>query len=391
VAKDRVSGVLTILTVLLAATLTAQQAKPVPLESIAPLDLARLLDSYAAGRFDGAVREVAQANDEIGRRLRRHWSVTGRAWIDADPADWPRRALVAASLALESEAVLVERGDWAVAGNPPCAGPCVLDWAQLQIVERGAPDAAERAWYLAAASLASGVRDWRYLQRTMTAAQQATLLPGLMDRALVRFPGDIALRLEHALAAASRFSIVIDGAAPPLGPAPSIVGLGPGRGRAMAPPRPTPQEIAADLLASLADDPHVGAEARLRLGYLRWALGHHDIARAELAGATREARDPDLRYLAEFLLGWTAIARGDAATARPHLEAALAIRPASQSPAVALAAIELQRGEAARAHDIARITEERRPNDVDPWRLFLYGHHAQLSARIAALRQQVHR
>lgn len=120
-----------------AATVTAQKTRPVPLEPIAPLDLARLLDTYAAGRFDDAVREVAQAGDEVGRHLRRHWSVTGRAWIDVNPADRPHRALVAAALALETEQVRVERGDWGVSGMPLCAGPSVLDWAQTQLVVRG--------------------------------------------------------------------------------------------------------------------------------------------------------------------------------------------------------------------------------------------------------------
>ena len=111
-------------------------ATPVPLPSIAPLDLPRLLDLYAEGASTRPSTSVARAGDEIGRHLRRHWDVTGRQWIDADPAQRPQRILVAAALALETEHLRAERGDWRVTDDPPCAAACVLDWAQLQLVER---------------------------------------------------------------------------------------------------------------------------------------------------------------------------------------------------------------------------------------------------------------
>jgi hypothetical protein len=136
--------------------------KQAPLEPIAPLVVARLLDTYAAGQFDQAVQAIAREGDRVGRNLRRHWMADAPAWIDANPADRPRRLLAAAALALESENLRAERGDWGVSGspgNPHCASICVLDWAQAQLVARGAPDAAEHAWYLAAAALAGGVRD----------------------------------------------------------------------------------------------------------------------------------------------------------------------------------------------------------------------------------------
>ena len=84
-----------------------------------------------------------------------------------------------------------------------------------------------------------------------------------------------------------------------------------------------------------------------------------------------------------------AIARGDSAVAIPHLEAALVERPASQSAALALASLELQRGDAGKAHDLAQTSLDQRRADVDPWRLFLYGHHPRLPGLIAELRRQV--
>jgi hypothetical protein len=113
-----------------AAQRPGDQGKPVPPPSIAPLDLPRLLDTYAAGRFDEAVQAIARAGDEVGRNLRHHWPLGGLAWIEAVPERRTRRLLAAAALALENETIRIERGDWRNAGKPPCAAACALDWAQ---------------------------------------------------------------------------------------------------------------------------------------------------------------------------------------------------------------------------------------------------------------------
>ena len=378
------AGVLLALTV--AHPAANQKTKEIPLRPLAGLDLGRALDLYAAGRFDDAVKTVARAGDEVGRNLRRHWPVTGQLWINADPGSRPRRLLVAAALALETENLRAERGDWGNTDDPPCAAPCVLDWAQALLTQRGEPDRAERAWYLAAGALAGGVRDWRYLQRqSVVRTSRATL--GLMDRALVRFPSDPALRLEQALAAASRFNTIReDGVAaaeiqlntlPPfLRDRIGIMAVGDGA------------RAAADLLAALAEDPEVGVEARTRLGYLYWTQRNHQASRAELTAAASRATDPAERFLANFLLGWTLTSRGESEAAIRHLEAALEARPGSQSAAALLAALELQRGDAEKADAITRASFERKA-DLDPWRLFLYGHHPRLPELIAALRREV--
>jgi tetratricopeptide (TPR) repeat protein len=378
------------LLVLFSATPEAGQKTkpPAPPPPIAPLDLPRVLDLYASGRFDEAVRSVARAGDEIGQRVRRHWDVTGRQWIDADLEHRPQRILVAAALALETEHIRAERGEWRVAeGDPPCSASCILDWAQSQLVQRGAPDQAERAWYLAAAALAAGDRDWRYLQRPVRPGRAPEVMPALMDRALARFPGDSALRLEQAIAAAGRFNVLADGGrlAPSIPLPPAILA---GRGGISLQTLGLDPNAAHVMLTALVDEPLVGPEARLRLGYLYWAQRRDEMARDELTRAAERTGDADVRYLAQFLLGWIAIKRGDSAGAIPRLEAALAARPASQSAALALASLELQRGDADKAHAIAQASLDRR-SDVDPWRLFLYGNHPRWPARLADLRRAV--
>jgi tetratricopeptide (TPR) repeat protein len=387
---SRTTGAFVLLTLLSASPGAGQKSKPaIPLGPIAPLDLARVMDLYAEGRFDEAVKRVAEAGDDIGRNLRRHWAVTGRQWIDADPAHRRQRALAAAALALETEHIRAERGDWRVSeDDPPCAAPCVLDWAHLQLVERGAPDRGERAWYLAAAALAGGVRDWRYLRRPIDARRSDQMTPGLMDRALLRFPQDASLRLEQALAAAGRFNVTIDGRRRAQGEPPMELLIG-RAGLTFGALRFDGYPDVAAMFAAVADDPLVGAEARLRLGYLHWVSQRDESARSELTKAAAHAGDGDVRYLAEFLLGWFALSGSDTAAAIPHLEAALKARPGSQSAAVALASLELQRGNADKAHEIARHSLDERGADADPWRLFLYGHHPQWRVRLAELRREI--
>ena len=127
----------------------------------------------------------------------------------------------------------------------------------------------------------------------------------------------------------------------------------------------------------------------MRLGYLLWAHQRDEWARNELTMAAERAVDADVRYLARFLLGWFAIKAGDTAGAIPQFEAALAARPGAQSAAVALASLELQRGDADSAHRIARASLDRRDAAADPWRSFLYGHYSQWSTRLAALRNTI--
>ena len=364
--------------------------KAPPLRPIAPLDVAAALDAYAAGRFDAAVkrwRPPATRSAGTCAATGRSRAATGS---DADPEHQAHRLLAAASLALETEHLRAERGDWRTSDNPLCAAACVLDWAQLQLVARGAPDRAERAWYLAAAALAGGVRDWRYLQRPADATRPPRYTAGLIDRALVRFPGDAALRLEEGIAAAGRFNLIVDA---PAGSRRNLAGVSILAGRGLLPP---PRR---------ADDAQESAARHARVtrrATRRWER-KRACASATCGGpssvTTRRKRNwrppqrgppaPTFATSPSSCLARIGIARGDSAGAIGHLEAALRARPGSQSAAVALAALELQRGDAVKADEIARDSLARQ--DVDPWRLFLYGHHPRWPALAAALRREVTR
>lgn len=387
---------------LVVLSLSAVLAAPValPASGAAPaLDLARLLDDYSAGRFDQALRTVASAGDREANLLRTQWRTAGRLWIDAEPAAKLQRLLAAASFALETEHLRVERGAWLLMMAGVCppvpkkpdaegpAGPCVLEWAWSLLLERNVPDAAERAWVLGASALLGGVRGFTLIYRPTPGLTPEAR--GLVAEALTRHPDDARLRLEQAVAMSSRYNVTIDGGSvSPVQPAVVTV-----RGIRIEPGnRPDSRDNVAALLKTLVDDVEVGAEARLRLGYLLWASGDVELGRAELATAAKAAKaakDDDLKYLATFLRGWAALRADMPGEAIADFTAALAFRPHSQSAAVALAALELQRGEAGRARELMQASLVAKPNDADPWKVFLYGHYTHLPGLIGDLRKQV--
>jgi hypothetical protein len=142
-------------------------------------------------------------------------------------------------------------------------------------------------------------------------------------------------------------------------------------------------------LEALASDALVGGEARVRLGYLHWIRGDERAALAAAAGAAESARDPDVRYVANFLAAQAAQAGGDLAAAEARYRAALAVRPYSQSATLALAALLYQRGEAREAHEIVAASRANLPRDDDPWRMFMYGDFPKLPGLVTELRRRI--
>jgi len=380
--RNRAAWRLVVLTLAGAVLVRPMAAAPV-------LDLGALLDQYAAGRFDEAIATIDKAGDDAANGLRADWPLGGRAWIDAEPSHRASRLLTAAALALEFENLAIERGRWGQFGSD-CASICVLNWASSLLIERGAPDEAERIWRLAAIAMGQGTRDERFLAQPLDPRQPLASGRGATYDALARFPNDPRFRLDRALAMAMRYSVTTESgprnlpAASASGRVPVIIGS---RNLTEA------FDIRSDVVSELTDlssDPVLGVEAQLRLGYLHWTGGDDIAAAAALRLAGSRAEDADLKYLAYFLLGWTAMLRGDDAAAVRALTTALEARPDSQSATLALAALELKSGAAEQAYARAETSLAKRPTDDDPWRLMLYGHHPQLPSLIIQLRKLVH-
>ena len=308
-----------------------------------------------------------------------------------------------------------------------CNGACVLSWARGLFVERGAPDAAEHAWWMASIALAQGVRDTGFLlppvpfSPALAAAAKLNRIPtdttaGHLAAALSRFPNDPEFRLANAVALAARYEITTDaaprspaagGGSSDLGPE-RVTGRSTSRGSGAPSPMPVSPTSAqinrnryAELppivseLEAVANDPAasvtVRTEARIRLGYIHWATGDNERALAALTAAGESAPSADLRYLAHYLAGVVLELLADTEGAMRAYEAALAARPHSQSASLKLAVLRQLRGDASGAHALAQDSLDARPADADPWRQFLYGHYPQFPALMAEVRRQVPR
>jgi tetratricopeptide (TPR) repeat protein len=353
-----------------------------------------LLDAYAAGRFDEALAPVRSATKERTSALRQELIIGGAPWVDASPPESRRRALAAAAFTLEAETIAAEQGRWRDLDSPlNCGGRCALEWACTVLRTHGEADEAEHIWYAATVALAGGVRDWTFLVPPiqMTTSRRPRD-PGHVAHALGRVPGDARIRLAGAVAVGARFQVGVEMEAPRQGrrtePAPEdntielVLPL-------VATSMGVSVESAMQQLMDLAGDPVVGAEARLRLGYLLWRRGGYTEALRESRAAAAAAQEDDVRYLANFVASQAAQTLGDLAQAESLLEAALAARPHSQSAALALAALQMLRGDGDAAYTLVEGTRANRPTDDDPWRMFLYGDFTRLPGLLQRLRAAV--
>jgi hypothetical protein len=364
--------------------------------AIPAIDVAASLDAYARGAHEAALEPLRRASVDEIRDFGPVLTLAGQQWVDRVPEDRPRRALVAAAFAIESQALRAERGGWVVGGgDPPCHGPCVLEWACALLQSRGEPDEVERTWMLASVALAGGVRDWAFLYGPLAAPGPRTVERGHLVHARARFPNEPRFRLARAVAIASRLATVPEFEAPRAGvrtgPAPSlgtirIVGLPEGF---VIDRRAAQLDYAGRQFQELLDDAAVGAEARVRLAYLDYRAGAYESALSRARESGETAANPDVRYLARFLASQAAQAIGDLDLAESLLASALEARPHSQSAAIALAALQYRRGAAEPAYALVEATFLQHPADDDPWRLFLYGDFPRLPALIAELRRLV--
>lgn len=373
--------------------------RPAASVRIGAFDIAASLDAYARGSFDAALAELRRAPvgemGEFGLPL----AQGSQLWVDRASDDRQRRLLIAAAFALEAQAIRAEGGGWTMTGSePPCAGACVLEWACGLLRSRGAPDEAERDWLLASVALAGGVRDWLFLTAPLAPPTPRTQERGHLVHARARFPDEPRFRLARAVAIASRLAVLPEMEAPRAGsrtgPAPTaelirIVGLLGAPGDLVAERRTAQLAYASRQFLDLAEDPLVGAEALMRLSYLDYRAGAYDTALARARQAATTGPDPDVKYVAFYLAAQAAQALGDLTGTEALLTSALEARPHSQSAAIGLAALRYRRGDAEPAYALVEASWRERPNDDDPWRLFLYGDFARLPALIAQLRQRI--
>jgi tetratricopeptide (TPR) repeat protein len=355
-----------------------------------------MLDAYAQGRFDEALVHVQRARRDRTRSLRRQLVDGGGPWVDLVPAERPRRALAAATFALEVERIRAERGEWNSSEETDCAGRCVIEWACSLLQGRGAPDDGERIWMQASIALVEGLRDWPFLQTPLAPRSSQVVERGHVHHALARFPDEARFHLARAVALSSRHAITTELDMPREGgdTAPSasrVIDLAsrPGLVALLEQRQSGTFEYAKDALEALVSDVKVGDEARIRLGYMHFVRGDVEKALAIERAVAAVTGNADLKYVANFIAAQAAQALGDLAAAEGHYRAALDARPHSQSATLGLAALIYQRGEGSQAYAMVEASRTERPRDDDPWRLFLYGDFPKLPELIRELRRRV--
>jgi hypothetical protein len=358
---------------------------------------AELLDAYGQGRYDEVVGAVHQASRDRMQDLRQEVMFRGRQWVELVPENRRQRALTAAAFVLEAERIRVEKGEWRDPEQTHCDGRCMIEWACTLLQASGAPDSSERIWMEGSIALAGGVRDWAFLQTPLGPPSERSGERGHVHHALARFPGHPRFRLARAIALTARSSVTTEMEMPREGvrtaPAPSravdIIPLGGGVIEILEQRRTGSIGYGRQELQALISDPSIGDEAQIRLGYLNWVQGSVEQALAAERAAADVTKDPDLKYLANFLAGQASQALGDLSASEAHYRAALAARPHSQSATLGLAALLYLRGEGSQAFGLAEATAAARPRDDDPWRMFLYGDFPKLPRLISELRQGV--
>jgi tetratricopeptide (TPR) repeat protein len=322
-----------------------------------------MLDRYASGDFDGVLAELAALRDYDG--LLKGLRHDGPAWIEAGgPADRERRALAAATLALEA-ARADEWNDWkwiedldhglqALHWRP---APLLIKWGSDVFLHDEVPRPIERWWQLAAVAVAERAEDPEFLtsnhfEGTLANPQdEIAFLPHLRQR----FPNEPRFTLAHAIAIEWVWA-----------------------------------SEARSIFDQLKDDEEVGAEATMRLGAV--ALRRRQFADAvkQLDRADQMTRDACVVYLARFFKGQALERQQRLADAEAAYRGALAVVPHAQSAAVALAALLFKSGQRQESGQIVSEMFAARPQPADPWREYTHADDRFWPRLIRRLHGEIH-
>ena len=321
------------------------------------------LDRYLEGDYAGAIAFLQPLG---GFNV-----MLAQAWIDAQGSGAAeRRRLAAATMVLEYTAAR------------PNLSPPLIEWACEQLAKYPAP-ALEELWLRASIALIEGRQAWTIL----TGATSSHLA-----HARERFPGNPHFKLAEAVgaeASASDPSVRASGDRGMVVDQLSAEMLNvPGDGQAK-PRQAVMLEEASSALESLLADPTVGAEARLRLGYIQLRLGRIDAALTHFRQLDGKEADQTVIYLGHLFSGWALARMGQTEDATAAYRAALAAVPRARSATTLLAALFVMNHRLAEAEAIvdAAMTEAVTPDD--PWRGYPLGGYRSYPGLIDRLREAI--
>src|SRR6476646_149688 len=283
------------------------------------------LQEYASGkqaevaaRFR-TVSSLRQLQDDLDKIAPKYLDVKG-----AD-AELHRRAIV--GFAIEAAYARIEQG--------PLASK-LAEWACRQLRRHTKPDDFDRRAHLAIFAILAGAVDPDALESHVTHVK-------------FQFPAEPRLAFERGIAQELR-------AAP-----------------FYAPGKETPADVvkhredAVTAYTTAARVESVRTEALRRLGRVTLDLGKNDEALTALDGIEPAAKDSDVIYLARLFRGQALERLGKIDDARQSYTRALEVRPDAQTASVALAALEVRRGDKAAADQRVRQLLSRMAQPDDPW------------------------
>lgn len=363
-----------LLTTVVAAGLTISAGAQAP----PALDVAALLDAYAAGRHDEAVNKAAALPDLGPFRLR--YVQDSPLWVNRDPARIEARGNAAAAFLLEVTGARLET-DWGRLGD-------LVEWTCAQLRRTGPPTEFERRWHAASHALAGRARARQWLlgqtprlahqpplrERPMNPKEVQNLPPAHLMHALERFPDDPSFQLSRVVA----WTWGRDGE-----PIRNVRRRDEGDGRRRQTRAPQLEAITA--LAPLTAIPEVAAEAWIRTGRVRFTVSDFAGALSAFEQAQPIATETAMKYLAYFEAGQAleGLARPDAAIR--EYRRALEIVPLAESATVALGSLQFMRDERDEAVSLIDSVFNRKPSATDPGRMVHYGSYLrwpQLKARL---------
>ena len=347
------------------------RAGPAPAPS-----LPSLIESYASGAFDEAVRQAT--SDDIGR-----WRVPFvrdvPAWIRSDPERMEFRRAAAAAFLLEVAQTRLE-SDWG-----RLADLIEFTCADLRI---GQPKPAfELAWHRASIALAgrARARQWLLGEYAVLPHQQPIRRPPQsrpdpnpkhLTHALERFPDDPQLQLARIVA----WTWGRDDE--PTRNVPGFFDDFPPRGARTNAPRE-----AIHALEALVDDSVVGAEASVRIAQMQ-IVARDTEAALRWADRAEAAPSAAVRYLALYLSARALEALNRPDEAIRKYQAALAVVPRADSATIGIATLQFVRDERESAIGLMHQTFDQ-SSVLDPARLIGYGNFMHWTQLRDALRAQL--
>jgi tetratricopeptide (TPR) repeat protein len=335
------------------------------------------LDRYLKGDYEGALQGPPPLTRFVYQDAERWVTAAGAAAVE-------RRSVAAALFALE------------YAGTRRALFPAVVSWAR-DLLARQPPRAAEAEWLRASIALAEGTDRWVFLLQgvpTRRAGGRAAGAPvGHIRFARLRYPDDPYFQMAEAVGAELSASRKLDQVSAP--PPQSSTGWDrvsadlldagtPGMAE-----RAALLERAAGIFERLTSHASLGAEANLRLGYVRLRQGQFDTALAHFdrAGSLTESRS--LRFLGHLYSGWVLGRAGRVDEAAAAYRAALRFVPRAQSATSLLVALLAKND---RLADAEAVADEFLAADVstsDPWRTYFVGDFDAYPDLVRRLRERL--